>query len=357
MTPAGDPADLEALAAADRLLPDLLDRVGAKANRDQLTDILQTALRLARGAADRLDLKITNAALREMADAFEVFAPYRTVPKVTIFGSARTLPDDPLYAQARSAARALAESGWMVITGAGPGIMMAAQEGAGPGRSFGVNIRLPFEQGANEFIAEDPKLVEMKYFFTRKLMLMKESDGFIVLPGGFGTLDEAFELLTLVQTGKAEPAPIVLLDVHSDSYWRRWEHFVDDAVARRGLISPEDRAFYTITDDAETAAAAVLSFYRNYHSSRWVGDILVLRLKTEPTDEQAHDLSRRFADISLSGRIERSRALPVEVRSHDHEDLPRLTLMFDRRSFGRLRQLIDAINELPGAPAKGEPPR
>jgi len=340
-----------------RLIVALLDRADCRANRDQLVEILSTVVRLAGSSADRLDLKITNATLREMVDAFEVFAPYRDVPKVTIFGSSRTQPDAPVYAQARQAARELAEAGWMVVTGAGPGIMAAGQEGAGPGRSFGVNIRLPFEQGANAFIASDPKLVEMKYFFTRKLMLMKESDGFIVLPGGFGTLDEAFELLTLLQTGKAEPAPMVLLDVPEDSYWGGWETFIRDQVATRALISQEDLDLFRVTDSAQAATAELLGFYRNYHSCRWVGEVLVLRMRQLPPPEALERIRADFADLVSSGTISPSDPLPAEVRGRDHLELARLTLRFNGRSLGRLRLLIDALNQAPiDRPVPASPP-
>ena len=240
-------------------------------------------MRVAQDRLDRLDLKIANAALREIVEGFEVFAPYRSVRKITMFGSARTLPTDPLYAQARDLAYRLAGLGWSTVTGAGPGIMAAGLEGAGPEHSFGINIRLPFEQMANQFISSDPKLVSMKYFFTRKLLLVKESDGYAVLPGGFGTLDESFELLTLLQTGKAQPAPVVLLEVPGGSYWHAWERFVTEEVTARGLIEPEDTSLYLITDDVLQAAGEVLGFYRNYHSLRWVGDRLVIRLKAPPT--------------------------------------------------------------------------
>ncbi|MEY2568052.1 MAG: hypothetical protein QOE35_2581 [Actinomycetota bacterium] len=323
----------------------LLREHGPSANRDLLQDILTTVLGLAEDGTDRLDLKITASALREMREAFRVFAPYRDIPKVTMFGSARTLPSDPLYSQARDVANALANQGWMVVTGAGPGIMAAGLEGAGREMAFGVNIRLPFEQGANPFIAEDPKLVEMRYFFTRKLMLVKESDGFVVLPGGFGTLDEAFELLTLLQTGKADPSPIVLLEVPGGSYWEEWRHFMEEQVVTRGLVSAEDEALYKITDDAVVATQEILGFYRNYHSRRFVGDVMVLRIKQAPTAEQLDALNDEFPDILLGGTIEASEPLPAERATDDHLELPRLTMQFDLLHNGRLRQLIDAVNQ------------
>jgi uncharacterized protein (TIGR00730 family) len=329
----------------------LLDRLGVSSNRDQLQEMLFTVVRLAQGHPDRLDLKIANAALREMREGFEVFAPYRGVRKVTMFGSARTLPTDPLYAQARDLASRLASLGWSTVTGAGPGIMAAGLEGAGPEHSFGINIRLPFEQVPNQFIRSDPKLVSMKYFFTRKLLLVKESDGYAVLPGGFGTLDEAFELLTLLQTGKAEPAPVVLLEVPGGSYWRAWERFVSEEVAGRGLIDSDDMGLYLITDDVSVAAAEILGFFRNYHSLRWVGERLVLRLRSAPTAEEAAALSTEFGEILLRGGIEvLPGPLPAEVRENDHVELPRVALSFDRHSYAKLRRLIDALNCLPSAP-------
>jgi uncharacterized protein (TIGR00730 family) len=341
----------------DQRLVDLLDAAGAADNRDQLFEILATATLLARDHTDRLDLKITNTALKEMRNAFNVFAPYRAVPKVTMFGSARTLPDDPLYAHTRDLAHALAGHGWMVVTGAGPGIMAAGLEGAGRDKSFGINIRLPFEQSANEFIVGDPKLVEMKYFFTRKLMLMKESDGFVCLPGGFGTLDEMLELLTLLQTGKAEPAPIVLLDLPGGDYWRSWSDWTRREVLSRGLISEDDLVLYRITDDVQGAANEILGFYRNYHSLRYVGDTLVLRLRARPTEDEIEALNRDFADICTSGGIEAMQATPPEVRSNDNVELARIGLRFDRVHHGRLRELIDALNRLASAPpVQGPPP-
>jgi uncharacterized protein (TIGR00730 family) len=340
----------------DAKIEALLDAVGATADRDQLFEIVASALALAGDRSDRLDLKITNAALKEMRGAFNVFAPYREIPKVTIFGSARTGQSDPLYVQTVAIARALADKGWMIVTGAGPGIMEAGMEGAGRDRAIGVLIRLPFEGGANEIIAGDPKLIEMKYFFTRKLMLMKESAAFIALPGGFGTLDETFELLTLIQTGKAVPAPVVLLDTPGGAYWHGFERFVEEDVERFGMISPDDKALYLVTDAVDRCIEEVEGFYRNYDSLRFVGDRLVIRLRAEPTDEELATLNERFADIMLGGGVRRTGPLPPEVSTADRLELPRIALRFDNRSHGRLRQLIDALNALPSAPAPGAKP-
>jgi uncharacterized protein (TIGR00730 family) len=294
------------------------------------------------------DYKILDAVLAEMVQAFVMFRPYRAVRKLTMFGSARSLPADPVYVLARDLAAEVAEAGWMVVTGAGPGIMAAGTEGAGRERSFGVNIRLPFEGDANPFISQDPKLVEMRYFFTRKLMLIKESDAYAVLPGGFGTLDECYELLTLLQTGKAEPAPVVLVETPDARYWRGWERFLDREVLARRYVSREDRALFSVVNTVEEAAAEVLGFYANYHSCRWVGDLLVIRLQHLPSRAELAELNTRFADIVAKGRIRRTDPLPPERSGGDFLDLPRVALRFDRLHYGRLRQLIDALNEVGG---------
>ncbi len=341
-------ADAVAELTGDALADVLLESLPGTARGDLYRAILTTVVELARERTDALDLKLARAALAEMAEAFRVFRPYRGAQKATFFGSARTRPDDPLYLQARGLAERLASHGWMVVTGAGPGIMAAGMEGAGRDRSLGVNIRLPFEQGANRFIAQDPKLVEMRYFFTRKLMLIKESDGYVVLPGGFGTLDESFELLTLLQTGKAEPAPLVLLDVPDGTYWRGWQQFVDQQVAARGLVGADDHCLYRITADVDHAVEEILGFYRNYHSLRWVGDLLVLRLRRLPDSGELAAINRGFGDILTSGSIRPTKPLGPERSSHDHDDLPRLAMRFDRVHYGRLRQLIDTLNGLGG---------
>jgi uncharacterized protein (TIGR00730 family) len=295
------------------------------------------------------DLKIAGAALAEMTEAFRVFRPYRSVRKITMFGSARTLPDDPVYILARDLASRLARADWMVVTGAGPGIMAAGLEGAGREHAFGVNIRLPHEEGANAFIAQDPKLVEMRYFFTRKLMLIKESHAYAILPGGFGTQDESFELLTLLQTGKAEPAPVVMMETPGGTYWEGWLRFVQEEAIASGWVSPEDVALFKVATSVDEAAAEILGFYRNYHSIRWVGDLLVLRMQTAPSKAELLDLNRRFADILTRGSIRTASAFPPERSSNDHPELPRLALRFDKWHFARLRLLIDAINECTGA--------
>ena len=353
--PAKAVAEAEATARRDlpedirRQVGELLDQAGARENRDILRDLVGTALLLADGAPSRLDLKIASAALREMAKAFTLFAPFRGTPKITMFGSARTKPSDPLYAQAKELASRMANEGWLVVTGAGPGIMAAGTDGAGADMSIGVDIRLPFESVSHPELAAEGRLVEMKYFFTRKLMLMKESAAFAVLPGGFGTLDECFELMTLLQTGKAEPAPIVLLDLPQESYWAAWERFVGGEVIRRGLASAEDRAFYRITDDVGDAVDEILGFYRNYHSRRFVGPVMVMRLRHAPSAEELARLNEEFGDICSKRGIWATGPLPPERSDQDVIDLPRIALELDLRFQGRLRQLIDAVNRLPSA--------
>ena len=331
----------------DVKIADLLDELGVERDRDLLFEIIATAVRLAGDKADRLDLKITNAALKEMRAAFRAFAPYGHIPKVTMFGSARTHPDDPLYAQARSMAKVLADHGWMVVTGAGPGIMAAGMEGAGRDMSFGVTIRLPFENEPNPVIAGDKKLVSMKYFFTRKLMLIKESRAFVCLPGGFGTLDEAFELLTLVQTGKSTPAPIVMLDVPNGTYWTHWREFVVDELAERELIAPSDVDLFLVTDDVEAACDEIVGFYSNYDSMRYVGDRLVIRLSRAPGPDAIKMLNDDFADISHAEGFEVIAPLKEEIEDDDQLDLARVAFRFNRNHFARLRALIDALNRLP----------
>jgi uncharacterized protein (TIGR00730 family) len=331
-------------ADLDDAIGELVDRIGSTRDADLIYEIIVSAARLARDHADRGDLKIANASLKELRYAFTVFAPYRWARKAAIFGSARTQAVDPLYRQTVSLARELALADWMVITGAGPGIMEAGIEGAGVENSFGVGIQLPFEAATTQFLADDPKLMNFRYFFTRKLTFVKEADGFVLLPGGFGTLDEAFELLTLVQTGKAQINPIVLLDVPGGTYWHRWLEFINAELGARSYISPGDTTLFCITDDTSVALEELTSFYTNYHSQRYVDGELVLRLQHEPDGELVERLNVDFADIVVRGRIERIDATRIEVAEHDVADLPRLRFRFDRHSYARLRAMIDTLN-------------
>jgi len=332
------PPDVSARAA------ELVEQLGVERDQRFARELLEAALGLLTDRPDPLDLKIAAAAMTEMREAFAVFAPYEDVPKVTVFGSARTTADDPLYAQATEIAATLAERGWMVVTGAGPGIMQAAMEGAGRAHSIGVSIRLPFEQGANPVIAGDEKSVSMKYFFTRKLMLVKESRAFVCLPGGFGTLDETFELLTLTQTGKGLPVPIVFLDTPADPFWEAIDAMIHDQLVRRGLVAEGDTKLYLVTSSCEEAAAEIDRFYRNYHSIRYVGDFAVVRIRRTPTDEQLAELDRRFGYLVSRGRFERSEAMEIERRHDDHVELPRIRFAFSRHRSGDLRALIDSLN-------------
>ncbi|WP_336660747.1 TIGR00730 family Rossman fold protein [Leucobacter sp. USHLN153] len=331
-------------------LNQLLDEAGISSQRTLIRRILSAGIGLGHDDAERLDLKITAAAVEEMRAAFRLFAPYRGIPKVTIFGSARTQSHDPLWRSAESVARELASQGWMVVTGAGPGIMEAAATGAGPERSLGISIRLPFEESPLDAASDADHHVAMKYFFTRKLMLMKESRGFVCLPGGFGTMDETFELLTLQQTGKMEPQPIVLLDRPGGTYWRGFARFVTEELAGSGLIAVNDLDRVLITDSPEAAIAEVTGFWRNYDSLRWQHDQLVLRLRAEPTDAELADLNERFSGLCEAGAIERSEPLASEVADDDVLHLPRLVLTPRRRAVGDLYRLIRALGELGSAP-------
>jgi uncharacterized protein (TIGR00730 family) len=332
-------------AELDQQIADLIASLGDVHDTDLVFELMVSAVRLARERVSRGDLKMANAALKEMRYAFTVFEPYRSARKAAIFGSARTTRDDPLYHQTVAIARELAAVDWMVITGAGPGIMEAGIEGAGAASSFGVSIRLPFEAATTQFLADDPKLVNFRYFFTRKVTFVKEAHAFVLLPGGFGTLDEAFELLTLVQTGKSVPAPIVLLDVPGGTYWTGWTQFVESELERRNYISAADLDLFCITDDVRVALEEVTAFYRNYHSLRFVDGDLVLRMQTLPSDSEIATLSSDFADIITSGGIEPVAASKPEITDRDVPDLARLRLRFDRHSYARLHALIKRLND------------
>lgn len=352
-SPTGTDRPAEPASAADELdarIAELVVEAGIKGQRGLIRRILAAGIGLGQDGTSRLNLKITAAAIEEMRNAFRLFAPYTDTPKVSIFGSARTSVGDPLWQAAESAARVLAEQGWMVVNGAGPGIMEAATTGAGRERSLGVSIRLPFEERPNIVVADDDRRVAMKYFFTRKLMLVKESSGFICLPGGFGTMDETFELLTLQQTGKMVPMPIVLLDRPDGTFWRGFARFVTEELAGSGVISMNDLDRVLITDSVEAAVAGITGFWRNYDSLRWFGEELVLRLRAEPSDAEIAELDEAFSGLCLRGRIERTEARQAEIAEQDRPELPRIVLTPRQRAVGDLYRLIRALNELPSAP-------
>ena len=313
---------------------------------DLVREMVASVFRFARQKSPRGDLKIVNTALKELRYSFGVFNRHRGSRKVTMFGSARLPADSPECRAARDFAARIAARWFMVITGGAGGIMQAGNEGAGRERSFGVNIRLPFEQGANPVLQGDEKLLWFKYFFTRKLLLLKDADAIALFPGGFGTHDEGFEALTLAQTGKNRPVPIVLVDRPAGTYWTAWERFVTETIVGRGLVSPDDVGLYRITDDVDAAVEEITRFYRNYHSSRFVGDQFVVRLNRPIPRGALATLNAEFADIVVAGEIAASGALESEANEPDLAALPRLVFRFDRRHFARLRRMIDRLNAL-----------
>ena len=344
----------------------LLDRLPTLQHGEYIYEALQTLLRMTEEDIVRLDWKILKASLQDMERAFQVFQGYRHVRKIAVFGSARLPEDSDEYQMAVKFARCITGQGFMVITGAGGGIMEAVNKGAGAEQSFGLNIQLPFEQSSNPFIEGDAKLINFKYFFTRKLFFLREADAIAVFPGGFGTQDEAFECLTLSQTGKSPPVPLVLMDKPGGNYWHAWDDYIQKELIPRGLISTEDRQLYTITDDLQVGCEAIAGFYRMYHSSRYVGDQLVIRLNHDLTDSQVKTLNQSFSDILLSGSIQKSSMLPEESEHQQPqpqqvmdrtEQLPRLVFHFNQRDLGRLYQMIAAINAMGVTPELEHPER
>lgn len=336
-------SDAQARAERDRAIQQFAGEHLAGSNQDLYQDMLVTLCRLAHDQADRGDVKLLHKALAELRYGFKVFAPYRETHKISIFGSSRTREDHPDYQTALEFARKMCNRGWMVITGAGDGIMKAGCGGAGRKASFGVAIRLPFEQETNEIIADDSKLVNFRYFFTRKLMFVKEASAVVLFPGGFGTQDEGFEVLTLVQTGKTPLVPIVMLEQPGGTYWPQWRAYVAAELLRNGMIDEQDMSLIRITDDVDRAVAEVLQFYRVYHSMRYVGNDLVLRLRHRLSDALVERINDEYAARILdAGRIEQCDALAAE--NGEHADLPRLKMRFDKKNLGLLRRMVDLLN-------------
>jgi len=327
-------------------IQELIAYKGGGANADIVEDVISNALKLLTDVQDRGDARVIRSTVRELRHAFRLFAPYGNRRKVTIFGSARTRPEHPEYQQAVEFAREIADAGFMVITGAGPGIMQAGHEGAGPDMSFGANIRLPWEQSANPIIENDKKLITFKYFFTRKLTFIRNADAVVLFPGGFGTMDEGFEALTLMQTGKGRLMPLVLLDRPNGTYWKTWDKNNREHLLRSQLVSQDDLTLYHIAETPKEAVRFITRFYRNFHSMRFVRDLLVIRLKHTPTPSAIEAINEDFADIITGEPACVSGPTPEEREDNDCVNFPRITLGFDRRQYGRLRQLIDTLNSL-----------
>jgi len=330
----------------DTAIDQLLELAGGIRRPEYIREMIIAALKAGQEDDESADLKLMNTTLKEMRFTSKVFGPYRDKRKVTVFGSARTRPEEPVYEMAKRFGRKLAEAGYMVITGGGAGIMQAANEGAGPEHSFGVNIRLPFEQRPNPVVEGNPRLITYKYFFNRKVAFLKEADAVALFPGGFGTLDEAMETLTLVQTGKRNPMPLVLVDDPTCSYWTEFIRFLDEALLARTYISRNDLSLFERVDSVEAAIAKINRFYSRYHSMRYVNGHLVFRLTSQISAKNIRRLKVEFHDILLPhGDMIPSGALPEEVEDGDVVHLPRLVIDFNRHDFGRLRSLIDAIND------------
>lgn len=334
--------DLSANFPEDLL--ELVEQVTHHPHGKWIQRALSVLTRIAGEEIDRLDWKIMTAAIEDMEKGFQVFYPYRHVRKIAIFGSARIAPEDSIYRLALEFSKAITQYGFMVLTGGGGGIMQAGNQGAGRDRSFGLNIQLPFEQESNPYIAGDPKVVGFKYFFTRKLFFLRESDAVALFPGGFGTQDEAFETLTLAQTGKYGPAPLVLVDEPGGTYWKSWQDYICNSLLSRALISPEDLHLFTVTDSLAEACSVIRNFYCVYHSSRYVGDLFVMRLTSELLNEQVEQLNDEFSDILAKDRIQKSCVLPEEGKDGT-KDLPRLVFYFNQKYLGRLYQMINRINQ------------
>lgn len=310
-----------------------------------IREMIIAALKAGQEQDIRADLKLMNSTLKEMRFTSKVFGPYRDIKKVTVFGSARTRPDEPVYRMAQLFGRKLTEAGYMVITGGGAGIMQAANEGAGPEYSFGVNIRLPFEQRANPTLEGHPRLITYKYFFNRKVAFLKETHAVALFPGGFGTLDEAMETLTLIQTGKHNPIPLVLIDVPGGTYWLQWHRFIEEELLAGGYVSPTDFNLFEQASSVDEAVESIDRFYRRYHSQRYVEKKLVVRLSSALRPDEVTELRERFSDIlTPGGDICASCALPEEADDERLAELPRLVVDFNRKDFGRLRKFIDEIN-------------
>jgi uncharacterized protein (TIGR00730 family) len=329
---------------ADDLIDQLAGRCGSVETEYLLREMLTTAIKLGKEFADKPDLKLVNNVLKELRYSFKIFSPYRSVKKVIIFGSARAEKNSAEYKMAETLAREITKKGYMVVTGGGPGVMEAGNKGAAPGKEFALNIRLPFEQAPNPYIDEQDKIINYKYFFTRKLIFVKETDATVLFPGGFGTMDEGFEMLTLIQTGKSKPRPIILMEPEGCSYWTSWMDFVYNQLVKKRFIGEEDLNLFHIAKNAEETISCIENFYRVYHSIRYVKDLTVLRLNKEISGRKLKSINKKFKDILTSGEIKVSPPTRKEIQEKEFLSLPRLVMNFNMHDYGRLCEMIHMIN-------------
>jgi uncharacterized protein (TIGR00730 family) len=330
----------------DEMIEKLMETAEGIGRPKYVREMILASLKAGQEADESADLKLMNSTLKEMRFTSKVFGPYRDVRKVTVFGSARTPPGDPVYEMAKHFGKRLAETGYMVITGGGGGIMQAVNEGAGHEHSFGVNIRLPFEEKPNPVGEGNPRFITYKYFFNRKVAFLKEADAVALFPGGFGTLDEAMETLTLVQTGKRNPMPLVLVDDPDRPYWPHLIRFLEEQLLARNYICPADFSLFERVCSVDAAVEKIRHFYRRYHSLRYVHGQLVIRLTSALGPDEIRKLTDQFQDIlPPGGKIAASGALEAEREDADVIHLPRLVIDYNRKNFGRLRSLIDSIND------------
>jgi uncharacterized protein (TIGR00730 family) len=331
--------------AADKLIAELTKLSSSAETEYLLQEILTTIVKLGRESNDLGDIKLINNALKELRYSFKVFSPYRDIKKMIIFGSARSDKTSAEYAMAEEFSRKLTEKGYMVVTGGGPGVMEAGNKGALSGKDFALNIRLPFEQKPNPYIDENSRLVNFKYFFTRKLIFIKETDATALFPGGFGTNDELFEMLTLIQTGKSKPRPIVLIEPEGSGYWGEWMHFVENQLAKKGFIHEQDRGLFRIIRNVDEAVKYVEDFHCVYHSIRYVFGLTIIRLNREISEKTLKLINQEFKDILIDGEIKNSLPADKEKEQAEFLDLPRLAMNFNLHDYGRLCEMIQVINK------------
>ncbi|MFA5093580.1 MAG: TIGR00730 family Rossman fold protein [Candidatus Omnitrophota bacterium] len=332
-------------AIVDNVIEELAKKCSSAETEHVLKEIITTAVKLGRESKDKGDLKLVNNVLKELRYSFRVFSPYRNIKKVIIFGSARSARTSAEYKMAEDLSMKLSEKGYMIVTGGGPGVMEAGNRGAIAGQDFALNIRLPFEQKPNPYIDEKEKLINFKYFFTRKLIFVKETDATTLFPGGFGTLDEGFEMMTLIQTGKSKPRPVVLMEPRGSKYWTDWLRFLKNHLLKKGFINKEDFSLFYLAKTNTAAIKYIENFYRVYHSIRYVSGQTVIRLNKKISDKTLALINKKFKDILTSGEISFSTPVAEEIQKNEFVDLPRLIMNYNMRHYGRLCQMIQVINK------------